>query len=651
VSALGAATVQALHDLVPDLDMDTALTTAMEQDLLVVEEDLSVRFAHPLVGSAVYARMTPLARRSLHALLAARAADPDARARHLALSTDAPDASVASLLEGAANRAAAQGAHTLASEFARHSLRITPAELEEDIRRRALLEVEHLAAAGEVRRALERADRLVATLPPGRARVEALMERAELEDDDRDAAEAYLLSALDEADGDDHLRGRVLYRLAQLRRLRVGDLPGAVDAAREALTLAERCGDARLELQSAAYLGHLETLAGEPRPDLVDRAARLETEVGTPPLSIGPRSLLALHRLWAGDLPAARSLLETLHAEAARAGNEMKQPQRLYILALVECAAGNLAAALERARTGAEIALDAENTYAERELLYPLSLAQAWLGREDEARASAERLRHEATTHGVQPLVARAASVIGLLALSVDDVEAAARELSTATELVEAMGFAHPGAFKVLPDTIEALARSGDAAEAAELLDVLERRAERTGAWAQAAAQRSRGGMMLSRGDPESAAEALAVAARMFDELGHGADAARALLARGRALVRAGQRALAAEVAAEARDRFLRMGAAHWHARAAEVVERAAPGRAEGGLTPAESRIAGLVARGKRNREIGQELYMSVATVEAHLTRIYRKLAIRSRSELARLVADGSLAVGAGRDG
>ena len=70
-----------------------------------------------------------------------------------------------------------------------------------------------------------------------------------------------------------------------------------------------------------------------------------------------------------------------------------------------------------------------------------------------------------------------------------------------------------------------------------------------------------------------------------------------------------------------------------------------APARAGGELTAAERRIAALVAEGKRNREIAQALFMSGATVEAHLTRIYRKLDIRSRSELSRLVAEGTLAL------
>ena len=60
-----------------------------------------------------------------------------------------------------------------------------------------------------------------------------------------------------------------------------------------------------------------------------------------------------------------------------------------------------------------------------------------------------------------------------------------------------------------------------------------------------------------------------------------------------------------------------------------------APG---GGLTATEQRVADLVVLGRRNREIAGELFVSVATVEAHLTRIYRKLGVRSRTELTRVL-------------
>ena len=98
---------------------------------------------------------------------------------------------------------------------------------------------------------------------------------------------------------------------------------------------------------------------------------------------------------------------------------------------------------------------------------------------------------------------------------------------------------------------------------------------------------------------------------------------------------------------ATARARFAEIHAPLWEARAAEELERAAPGRADGALTRTESNVARLVAEGRRNREIASALFMSVHTVEAHLTRIYRKLGIRSRSDLTRLVLDGAIPLSA----
>ena len=55
---------------------------------------------------------------------------------------------------------------------------------------------------------------------------------------------------------------------------------------------------------------------------------------------------------------------------------------------------------------------------------------------------------------------------------------------------------------------------------------------------------------------------------------------------------------------------------------------------AEDALTGTEARIAALVAGGRSNREVAADLFISVSTVEAHLTRIYRKLGLRGRTEL-----------------
>jgi DNA-binding CsgD family transcriptional regulator len=648
-AALTRASVRELRETLPGSGVEGLLAEAQQAGLLVVEDDLEVRFSHPLVASAVYARMETLARRSLHSSLAERALTSDGRARHLALSTEDPDPAVARLLEEAAERARDGGAFDLGAEFARHAVRLTPPADVEDATRRTVLEVEALAAAGEVSRALALADELIAGLPPGADRVEALLQRAALEDDDLETGEALLVRALADAGDDELLRGRVLDQLGWLRGVFRGDLRGGIECAREALAIAERVGDADFRMSAAAGLSNMEALAGSPRPDLIARAVGLEQEIGRPLLWAGPRVLQAEQQLWLGELAAARSVFETALAGAARSGNERWRSYCLYDLASVECAAGNPVRAEELVREAMEAARDSEDAHVEAWIFHRLALVAAWLGRADEARAAAGHRLEQATARGERPGIARARAVLGLLALSEGDARTAADELTEAVRLLEEMAFAHPGAIPALPDAIDALALRGDVPAAEALFARLEQQAAALdSAWALAAVERARCSLLLARGEVDGAAEAGASAQASFDCLGHRPDAARAALERGRALLRGGQRLLAADVLADARGRFAAMGAVLWEARAAEALERAAPGRAAGALTEAEQRVATCVAAGMRNREIGQTLFMSVASVEAHLTRIYRKLEIRSRSELARLVAAGMVEVAAG---
>jgi DNA-binding CsgD family transcriptional regulator len=642
VSALGATTVRALREALGDADLDALLAAAERHELLVVEEDLRVRFSHPLVGSVAYARMSPLARRALHARLAAGATDPDVHARHLALSTDEPSAAVAQVLEDAAERARDRRAIDLAAEFAGHSLRLTPPSDAAAALRRALCEIEDLAVAGEMSRALALADRLVATLPPGPGRAEVLVKRAYVEDDHVDTTEGLLRQALADAGGDDRLCGYVLDQLGWMLGMFKGDLAGGLASSREAVALASRVGDKSLEMTCTGALAYLEGLGGAPRPDLMERAVALEAQIATPVMWTSPRTLQAEHLLWAGDLAASRALFEEVREDAVRAGAEINHPYCLFDLALVECAAGNLLTADGLAREGIRAARDAEDAWGARLLLYPLSLVDAWRGRAAAARASARRRLEEARAGGERPGIVRARGVLGLLALSEGDGETAAGELAEAAALLDAMGFEHPAAFPVLPDAIEALACSGDLDAAGALTARLERQATAAGSrWALAALERARGVVLLARGEADVALAPLERAAAAFGQLGYRPDCARAVLLRGRALLRGGQRVPAADALADARRRFADMGAALWEARAASELERAAPGRSTGALTPAERRIAALVAQGSRNREIAQALFMSTATVEGHLTRTYRKLGIRSRSELVRLVSEG----------
>jgi DNA-binding CsgD family transcriptional regulator/tetratricopeptide (TPR) repeat protein len=646
VSALGPTTVRVVREALPDAPVEAQLDAAQERGLLVVDDDLGVRFEHPLIGSVVYERMPAFARRELHARLAAAASDPDVRARHLALSTDEPDTGVAQLLEAAAIRARDREAFDRAAEFAGHGLRLTPDSDRDGRLRRALMEIDNLTMAGDLNRALELADRLVASSRPGPERCEALLERAYIDDDDVVAVVDALRAALPEAGEDGVLRSRMLAHTGWALALFAGDLPRALESLHEWERSAGSVGDPQHWMSCAAETAYIETLGGRPREDLMAEAVACEARVSKPMQWTSPRTLQAETRLWAGDLAEARALFEAVHDDATRTGVPLHHPYSMFDLALVEIAAGELGRAEERVLQGIEAAHDAEDTWAERLLLYPRALVDAWRGRAGPARAAARLRIAEAEAKRERPGVVRGLTVLGLLALSEGDHVTASRELAEAAAMLDTIGYRHPGAFPVLPDAVEALACNGEQ-EAEQLLARLGREAEALECpWPHAAYERARGALLLAGGRPDHAVEPLAGAAEAFDALGYRPDAARAVLLHGRALLRAGRRGQAAETLAEARRRFAVIGAPLWEARAADELERAAPGRTRGELTPAERRIAALVAEGKRNREIGQTLFMSVATVEAHLTRTYRKLGIRSRSELTRRMAESNRGVG-----
>ena len=114
-------------------------------------------------------------------------------------------------------------------------------------------------------------------------------------------------------------------------------------------------------------------------------------------------------------------------------------------------------------------------------------------------------------------------------------------------------------------------------------------------------------------------------------------DLGRSLVALGAARRRAKERRAAREALVQARGLFAAVGAWLWEQRAAAELARIG-GRAPstGELTPVERRVAELVAAGRTNKEVAGALYLSTRTVEGHLSRVYGKLGVHSRVELAR---------------
>ena len=123
VSALGAPSVSLLERAGVASDALEAAVAAH----VIERDDGIVRFTHPLLSSVLYQGLASgEQRRSLHGRLAAIVDDPLARARHLALATDGPNAHVAAVLDDAATRAADRGAPAVAAELGEHALRLTP---------------------------------------------------------------------------------------------------------------------------------------------------------------------------------------------------------------------------------------------------------------------------------------------------------------------------------------------------------------------------------------------------------------------------------------------------------------------------------------------------------------------------------------------
>lgn len=139
-------------------------------------EDGDVRFTHPLYASAVYRSAGESARQAMHRKLAVGATDPEDRARHLALGSPGPDASVAALLDEVAGRAMARGAPSTSIELVELALRLTPPEDDGATLRRTVALTRGLLDTGEGARAEVILQRALETASPGPLRREAMVQ-------------------------------------------------------------------------------------------------------------------------------------------------------------------------------------------------------------------------------------------------------------------------------------------------------------------------------------------------------------------------------------------------------------------------------------------------------------------------------------------
>ena len=638
-AALGRPSVELVTAAVP------GASQALEAARLggVVELDAGrVRFTHPLLAAGAYARLDGAERRRLHARLAETVIEPEQHARHLALSIDTASEVVASELDRAAIHARARGGSDAAAELELQAAKCTPADDPHAVQRRIVLAGGFFIQAGDPTRARKVLEEHLATAERGPGRAEVLRVLADARSSDDWQAKIRLLGeALDEAGEDHRLRSQILQDLAQTKWHTARDARGEVALAMAAVAEAESQDDpvARCSAYLAAVFARLDVGEGL-ATDLLERATALAPLVEHQRVFLWPSFCRALTDAQCDRLDEAIETLGELRGRATALGDWDSLP----------LISSNLARATFRRGAWHEAqahAIEAErgsrqNGQAEG-LASALSVrAEIEIGLGNEAaglRAADEGLALAREVGGRAAELANRAS-LGFLALSVGDVRHAAAELRLAVGPLLEEGYLDPSLLRSLPDWAEALVALDRVADAVTLLDVYEdvsRRLDRPSALA--AALRVRGLIATTGGEEEGAEQAFASALGHHDRVQEPFERGRTLLAQGEAFRRFRRRGRARDALGAAVAIFEQLGARRWHERAAAELARTGHRETGSSFTSTERQVAQLVAAGRTNREVAKALFMSPHTVEAHLTRIYRSLGVRGRTELARVMA------------
>jgi DNA-binding CsgD family transcriptional regulator len=634
-----ASTVEALADPTVSL-VESVVGAGYEAGLSetyaagVLERDRQrLRFTHPLLGSAVAVRLTPSRRRSLHARLAKVVPTAEERARQLALAAAEPNRATATILEDAAQAAHVRGTPAGAADLAEQALRLTPPADVADARRRLFLAADRHDLAGDTDRAITLLERARDEASPGVERAEALVRLADVQDDPRENVPLYR-EALTEAAGDDSLAATIHTRLAVSMAWDEGAEPGLTHA-ELAVDAASRTDDPEVRCRALAAYGDWHFRAGRGiQHAQMERAMTLERSLASWPLDRGPTDLFSRQLVLAADVEAARELLHELHDAHTKQDNADGASTATWWLSFLEWRAGNWDVAERYAADSFDVRTQLGHVMPGDG--FPGELIAAHRGRVDDARAGAERDLAEAEAMGIRISVSGSAWILGFLELSLGNPGAALEHLRRSYELRSAF-MLEPAQRLELGDFLEALVGVGELDEAEAIVATWEERARRLDrATALAILARSRGQVLAARGDLERASASFEDALREHARAEDPFQRARTLLALGATQRRAKQRAVARATLGEALAAFERLGSPLWADKARADLGRIggrAPSR--GDLTESERRIAELVAKGRTNREVASTLFVTEHTVEGALTRVYRKLGVRSRGELA----------------
>jgi DNA-binding CsgD family transcriptional regulator len=601
VAADDSNRVAIVRDALARLGEDPAVLDEAETAGLLRLEAGSVRLSHPILRPVAYHQVAVGSRRAAHRALAAALDAPDdavARAWQLAAAADGPDEVAAGALQLVARDVRRRGGAASAARVLERAALLSPGVSARDDR--SLAAAEAWLDAGDPERA-RAAVPPTRTDPPSAARLTREVEIVRWSESPTAARQRL------------HDAGP---RATPWARALEADLVFEVSGAEAAADAAARLGDHEPAEPLGSRLAGLVAFragGGEPGDDEV-------AEIPADPSSLDPcRRLLAVRALQA----------------RAEAGKALGEREPTTPTSSVEAAVARAQASRHQGRVSAAF----DQLFAELALLPEpagrrRAVVEVWLadtaqllGRDPDARAHLAPVAALVPGEIGAPERAAADWVEGRLARSAGDV---ARSLTS----LEPAAITLPHLYG--PELIVALV-------AADRYPEAERWLERVGATdhehpvARTRADRARGAF---RGDVDLFNRSIQSAVDHHLPI----EAAESRLALAEHLARAGQTSDARGAGEAASRELAALGVAGWAARLATVTEAATDdSTVQAELTAAEYRVAVTVAEGGKNREVAEALFLSVKTVDFHLQNIYRKLGLRSRTELAvRLSRDGS---------
>jgi DNA-binding CsgD family transcriptional regulator len=603
-------------------------------------------FRHPLMRSVAYHAAPAPDRRGAHRAMASTLEGPEAsnrRAWHLAAAAVGPEEETAELLEQAAARMRHRAGYAAAGHAQERAARLTPDAEQRSRRLLTAAQDAHLAGRADSARALLQ-EALEATGDEClRSDIERSRGAIEIWGGNVRTAHQLLVDAADRVEPHDPARAAGLLVDATISCNLAGEIESGIAIARRALSLARGLGG-ETEMLAEALLGITLIFDGDAASGyaMMDRA--LATASQLPPSVFTQLAFQSTGAasVWVEEYERARELFDGLITALRSAGAVAPLAHLLASRADLDFRTGRWPAAHAGALEALDIGRETGQTSGSGLSCVTLARIEAAQGRELQAREHVAEALELTALSGVDLIRTYAAAALGLLELGLGHPDLAREHLASASKFASENGMAEPGIVHWRVDWVEANIRSGEATAAERALAELEAEAERSGrTHALAGAARCRG---LLAGDEAFGAhfeEAFAWHERTPTPF----QRARTELCLGERLRRSGQRKQARVHLTRAGEVFEALGASPWQRLAdRELQASGASARCRqpdsaGELTARELQVAIVIAEGASNREAGAALFLSPKTIEFHLSHIYRKLNIRSRSELTRWIS------------